>query len=102
VSDATKRLIDAAQAVYEHRYQMGAPMLGIYDELKAADAAQPKPGTVRFDIPAADAFNVSGRSYPIYTCMDCRKFAYGIRLIEHRPKCRVLAALKSLQPKEKP
>ncbi|MCA0214785.1 MAG: hypothetical protein LCH79_16600 [Proteobacteria bacterium] len=40
------RLVAAARAVYAHRYQMGAPMLGIYDELKsAAEAAalQPRP-----------------------------------------------------------
>jgi hypothetical protein len=33
------RLVAAALAVYDHRYQSGAPMLGIYDDLKgAADA----------------------------------------------------------------
>lgn len=74
------------------------------DEALAAVGASVQPvlaslsGTVRFDLPAEDCFTNDTGSYPMYHCMDCKASEYGTTKVEHKPGCRVAAALASSTP----
>lgn len=51
------------------------------------------PGTLRFDLPEDEWFKNDTGPYPLYECLDCRQKHYGPVRIEHKPECRVAAAL---------